>query len=118
MKLLLLVAHGSRRTASNHEVATLAKAVSVNKSLSVEKVVVAFLEFAQPDVVTAINEGFSAGASEITVLPYFLSGGNHVVNDLPHEINKAMASWPDKRIKLLPHIGASKEMAELIAASC
>lgn len=118
MKVLMLVAHGSRRTASNHEVATLAKTVSVNKSLSVEKVKVAYLEFAAPDVVTAINESFSAGASEIIVLPYFLSGGNHVVNDLPHEINKAMASWPSKRINLLPHIGASNQMAELIASAC
>ena len=79
---------------------------------------VAFLEFASPSVETALVDFFNSGATEVVVLPYFLSAGNHVVVDIPREINKAVDQWPDKNIKVLPHFGALDEMANFIAQAC
>src|SRR5690554_997721 len=115
MQQLLIVAHGSRREASNQEVRVLAQHVATQLQLPAEQVQVAFLELATPSIATALNQCFQRGVNEVTVLPYFLSSGNHVVNDLPQEIAAVQEDWPDKRIKLLTHIGAIEGMVDLIA---
>lgn len=106
MKSLLIVAHGSRREESNIEIQRLAEKVAARMPFVIDDVLVAFLEFASPSIDEAINSCLTRGVKEIIVLPYFLSAGNHVVKDIPREINKAMEKWPDKKITVLPYIGA------------
>ncbi|MDY7219369.1 CbiX/SirB N-terminal domain-containing protein [Denitrificimonas sp. JX-1] len=115
MKHLLIIAHGSRREASNHEVLDLAGKVAAQLQLPVGQVKAAFLELAQPSIATALDESFSNGCTEMLVLPYFLASGNHVVSDVPNEVAAAQQRWPDKKITLLPHIGAAPSMVNLIA---
>lgn len=81
-------------------------------------VLVAFLEFVSPSIDEAINSCLTRGVKEIVVLPYFLSAGNHVVKDIPNEINEAMKIWPDRRVTILPYIRAIDEMADLIGKCC
>jgi sirohydrochlorin ferrochelatase len=114
MKQLLIVAHGSRREASNEEVRVLAAQVAEHLQLSADKVQAAFLELATPSIATALNDCFTQGVNEVSVLPYFLSSGTHVVNDVPREIASVQAKWPDKVIKVLAHIGAAENMVNLI----
>lgn len=115
MKQLLIVAHGSRRKASNQEVKILASQVALRLNLPDTAVQAAFLELASPSIGEAIDACFQQGCSELTVLPYFLSAGTHVVGDVPAEIAQAQNKWPDKSITLLPHIGAAEAMIGLIA---
>jgi len=115
MQQLLIVAHGSRREASNQEVRLLAQHVATQLQLPAAQVQVAFLELATPSIASALNSCFQHGINEVTVLPYFLSSGNHVVKDLPQEIAAVQENWPNKCIKLLPHIGAIEGMVNLIA---
>ncbi len=117
MKQLLIVAHGSRREASNEEVRVLAGQVAEHLQFPADQVKVAFLELALPSIATAFDDCFNSGADEVSVLPYFLSSGTHVVSDVPREIEAAQAAWPDKVIRVLPHIGAADTMISLIAAS-
>lgn len=118
MKNLLIVAHGSRREESNLEIQRLAKKVAAGMPPVIDDVLVAFLELASPSIDEAINSCFTRGAKEIIVLPYFLSAGNHVVEDIPREISKAMEKWPDKKIMIPPYIGAADEMPNLISKCC
>ena len=118
MKQLLIVAHGSRRVAANKEVVTMASKVADNLRLAVEDVAVAFLELSEPSIGAALDACFSRGVTEVVVVPYFLSAGSHVTNDIPHEIDKARHKWPDKSITVLPHVGASGTMAKLLAQTC
>ena len=115
MKKLLIVAHGSRRESSNEEIRVLAVKVAAKLQLTADDVSVAFLEFASPSIEIALDDCFNQGTEEVLVLPYFLSGGNHVVKDLPREIHSALNKWSDKAITVLPHIGASDAMVNLIA---
>jgi sirohydrochlorin ferrochelatase len=115
MKQLLIVAHGSRRESSNDEIRKLAVKVAANLELVVDDVAIAFLEFASPSIEAALDDCFSRGTGEVAVLPYFLSGGNHVVDDIPREILTALNKWPDKEVTMLPHIGASDAMVSLVA---
>ena len=40
-----------------------------------------------------------------------------MVTDVPREIAAVQSKWPDKTIKLLPHIGAADAMVKLIATA-
>ena len=46
--------------------------------------------------------------------PYFLSVGNHVVSDIPAEIDTQRKEYPDITIKITEHIGKSKHMADIL----
>jgi sirohydrochlorin ferrochelatase len=118
MKNLLIVAHGSRREQSNIEINLLAEKVAAEIPFFIDDIHVAFLEFASPSISDVVNRCFTQGVKEIVVLPYFLSAGNHVVKDIPDEINKVMNIWPDRRVTTLPYIGAMDEMAVLIGKCC
>jgi sirohydrochlorin ferrochelatase len=118
MKTLVLVAHGSRRQASNEEVKVLAARVEKHLPSGFSGVKVAFLELASPSIEAAIDSGYEEGASELLVLPYFLSAGTHVAKDVPSEVAKAMDKWPDKKIDIVPHIGSLDSMIDLILSVC
>lgn len=117
MKQLLIIAHGSRRKASNEDVTILASKVALHLNLPDDAVQAAFLELASPSIGEAIDACFERGCDEITVLPYFLSPGIHVISDVPEEIANAQNKWPDKTITLLPHLGATEAMVGLIASA-
>ena len=115
MKHLIIAAHGSRRESSNEELKQLRIKVSAILGVANNKVDVAFLEFASPSIENTLVELFNDNVTEVIVLPYFLSAGNHVVRDIPEEINKVLAQWPNKKITLLPHIGTLDSMVGSIA---
>lgn len=115
MKQLLIIAHGSRRKGSNEDVHILASKVAQHLNLPDTAVQAAFLELAEPSIGEAIDACFARDCDEITVLPYFLSPGVHVISDVPEEIAAAQSKWPDKVIRVMPHIGASEAMIALIA---
>jgi sirohydrochlorin ferrochelatase len=118
MKCLLIVAHGSRRQASNEEVQCLGAAVAAQLGGDFSSVHTAFLEFASPSISVGLERCIEQGADEIVVLPYFLSAGNHVINDLPAEIKPMLAEQPQAKITLLPHIGSGNGMLGLITSMC
>lgn len=116
MKSLLLVAHGSRRAASNDEVRVLAAHLEAHTNGTYGQVACAFLELAEPSIPDGLRHAIHAGAREIIVLPYFLSAGRHVVEDIPGEMDVVQAEYPDVGITLAPYLGASAGIVELLAA--
>lgn len=110
---LLLVAHGSRRAASNAEIETLAKKLSYLGS-EYQGVEFAFLELAEPRITDALETMITKGAESILVLPYFLAAGNHVAKDVPAEIAEVKDAYPDVEIKVAPHIGAADDIPILL----
>lgn len=114
MRTLILLAHGSRRHESNQEVITLTDEVR-NKAKDIyESVEYAFLELAEPELLYAIENSVKQGATEITVLPYFLNSGNHVKQDIPAIIDTAMEKYPHCKFNVTVCIGMYEGMAELI----
>lgn len=112
---LLVIAHGSRRAQSNQEVlklvAELAQTIDPNTYQSVNA---AFLELADPDIPSAIHTCVSTGANTLHILPYFLSAGRHVSQDIPHFINQARSQYPQLNIDILPHFGAMPQLGKLL----
>ena len=106
MKGLLIIAHGSRRKESNQEVLALRDKIA-SGTPQVPLIAHAFLELANPTISEGAEQLILAGAKEILVMPFFLVAGQHVVTDIPKEIDKVIESNPGIHIEIAPYFGSS-----------
>ncbi|MGV6817219.1 MAG: sirohydrochlorin chelatase [Thiotrichales bacterium] len=114
MKTLLLIAHGSRRASSNDEVRTLATKMAELPDNEFDAIIPAFLELAEPSIVEGFEQCVALGATEIVAVPYFLSAGRHVVEDIPADLTKAQARHPEINLTIKPHLGSADIMTRLV----
>lgn len=115
MKALLLIAHGSRKVEANEEVRKLTEKLGQMLKEDFGVVECGFLELAEPSIPDGIECCIRQGASEVSVLPYFLVNGKHVARDIPEEVEKKQKEHPGCKILLLPYLGAEAALAEMIA---
>lgn len=113
MNHLLLVAHGSRRADANQELLTLA-ATLAQRDNGFDAVRGAFLELAEPSIPQGIRDCVEAGATRVVVLPYFLTVGRHVAEDIPRLVDEARESLPGVEIELATYLGARPAMLDLM----
>ena len=111
---LIIIAHGSRRQQSNDEVRRLARQIEKRAGARFASVHCAYLELADPDIPTAIEQAIAAGADELHLVPYFLSAGRHVAHDIPEIIAKKRHQHPATNIHLDNHLGSAPGMAQLV----
>lgn len=116
MKSLLLVAHGSRRTESNDEVARLTGAIEARVGERYGYVAHAFLELASPSLAERIDGAIEAGSDQIVVVPYFLAAGTHVARDIPAVVDAKREQFPDVEIRVAGYLGSAEGVAEILAA--
>jgi sirohydrochlorin ferrochelatase len=114
MRSLLLVAHGSRREASNEEVRGLAASLAERAGHRFDFVGCAFLEIAEPSISEAIEAAVSAGADEIVILPYFLSAGRHVAKDIPAQVERKRHEHPEVQLKMAPYLGSAGGLSDIL----
>jgi sirohydrochlorin ferrochelatase len=119
MRGVLLVAHGSRRESANREVHALADKLQKKfegPENTVRTVVSScFLELAEPCIPSGLSFLIGAGAKHIQVLPYFLTEGRHVAEDIPTILNnyiKQQGNNRDITIEALPYLGADNRLLE------
>ena len=115
MRALLIVAHGSRRAASNDEVRTLCDAVAARDEGLYDAVRCAFLELAEPSIEQGLAALMREGMRDITVVPYFLSAGRHVAEDIPAAVAKVPIP-EGVSVRIAPYVGSSAAMVELLLA--
>ncbi|MES1924561.1 CbiX/SirB N-terminal domain-containing protein [Salinisphaera sp. T31B1] len=114
-KSLLVVAHGSRREASNAEVRALTERVrAAAADSSFTDIECAFLELAPPSIPEGLELLISRGANQVTVLPYFLAAGRHVAEDIPEAVAETRSRYPEVRIDIAPYLGTSEAMPRLL----
>ncbi len=114
MRGLVLVAHGSRRAAANVEVAELARQVALQAGARYGVVTHGFLEMAEPSIPDAIQQAIDAGATEVVVVPYFLSAGRHVTEDIPRQVRRKQADCSAVRMTIAPYLGALATIPDLL----
>ena len=67
------------------------------------------MELAEPDIPAAAAKCVERGATEVRMLPYFLSMGTHVAGDL-EEFRAAFAErYPEVRFEVRPPLGLHPE---------
>nr|WP_269844992.1 CbiX/SirB N-terminal domain-containing protein [Tichowtungia aerotolerans] len=111
---LLIISHGSRRSASNEEVLSLTTSLREAAASSVAIVDCAFLEITRPTVQEKIDQMANSGVTSIQVFPHFLAAGAHVTFDIPREIETARQKHPGITFHILPHLGSLEGLPTLI----
>lgn len=117
---VVLLAHGSR--SGNHTIDGLREMVSrLQERLGADnaayraKVVMACLEFIQPDLPAAVGALVTRGCCDITVMPFLLGQGTHTTEDLDEEIARSLAAHPQARISAAESFGADPALADIAA---
>ncbi len=111
---LLIVAHGSRRSQSNMEIEQLTQIIREKARDQYLSISHAFLELASPNIGDAIDQCVAQGAEKILLLPYFLSAGRHVQQDIPEQVAIKQAQYPQVEIQITTYLGASEKIADLM----
>ncbi len=111
---VLLIAHGSRVAAANQDLHKIAEALRATERYS--HVAASFLELAQPSIPEGGRECAEAGATEVLMLPYFLSAGSHVSKDLERFREELLQAYPGVRFTLCPHLGLHPLMLDIVRA--
>ena len=109
---VLLIAHGSRRQEANDDLLRLADAV--RKRDRYQTVEVSFLEIASPTIPEGARCCIEQGACRILMLPYFLSAGAHVVNDLKRHQRELASEFPDVSIELCHPLGLHPLLIDIV----
>lgn len=109
---VLLIAHGSRRREANEELNQLADLLRQRKLYPI--VETAYLEIAEPDIPTGAARCVARGATRVKLLPYFLSAGAHVVEDLQQHRRELREKFPQVTFELCPPLGIHPLMIEIV----
>ncbi len=109
---LLLIAHGSRRPEANADLEHVAAAMRERGRYPI--VQVSFLELAEPGIAGGGAMCVEAGATDVILLPYFLSPGKHVVEDLTEARDGLSARFPAVRFVLAEPLGRHPLILDVI----
>ena len=111
MTAVLLIAHGSRAAAANADTLALAAALAQRYPIAVA----AFLELADPDIDAGAAECVARGATQVILLPHFLSAGTHVRRDLTAARERLSARYPQVEFLLAEPVGTHPLLVEVLA---
>jgi sirohydrochlorin ferrochelatase len=109
---LLLIDHGSRRAASNQQLAELAGLLRARWPQA--PVAHAHMECAPPDIPGALRELYAAGVRELVVLPCFLFAGRHLAEDIPRILTETAAELPGLSYRLGAALGPGDDLLDLL----
>lgn len=109
---VLLIAHGSRRQAANDDLIRLAETLAARGIYPI--VESAYLELASPDIATGGARCVERGATRVRMLPYFLSAGAHVVDDLEQARLDLSQRFPAVEFVLCPPLGGHPQLVEIV----
>ena len=109
---LLLIDHGSRRAEANAALDNMANRVARLRPDAV--VAAAHMEIATPDLATVFADLVKRGATNIVILPYFLSDGRHLSQDIPQLASTAAANHPGVTYRIGMALGPHDALAQIL----
>ena len=109
---VLLIAHGSRRAEANADLLRLAEIIRGKGLYPI--VETSYLELAEPGIAAGGESCVAQGATAVKMLPYFLSAGAHVVEDLEAHRRELSERFPDVTFELCPPLGLHPLMVEIV----
>jgi sirohydrochlorin ferrochelatase len=110
---LLLIAHGSRQEEANADLREVVAAMRKRGEFAI--VEGAFLELAEPTIEEGGARCVQLGAKRVIMLPYFLSAGVHVQQDLTAIRGKLAERFPAVDFRLAEPLGPHPLLLEIVA---
>jgi sirohydrochlorin cobaltochelatase len=95
---LILFSHGSVLCGAGQNLFELARFMQARGDAPI--VEVGFLNYSEPPFADAFRRCVERGATQITVVPYFLVAGKFVKDDLPKQIEQAQAEFPQVKVRV------------------
>ncbi len=111
---LIVLAHGSRRKSSELEIKTFAEALEKEGNERFDYVRAAFIQFCPPPFIDVVRELVEKGVGKIVIIPFFISKGNHVVEDIPALMAEAKEKYPHLNFSVTPHFGEFSGLKQLV----
>ena len=112
MRALLLIAHGSRRAEANADLEFVASAMRERGAYGF--VQCCYLELTGPTIPEGGEACVVAGADSVVMLPYFLSPGVHVREDLIEARNELANRFPNVRFTLAEPLGRHPLLLDIV----
>lgn len=109
---VVIFAHGSSVESANDAVRQVAKTAAEAGGFALYEP--AFLECAQPDLGAAVDRLVTRGASEVLVVPYFLTLGIHLQRDLPRMVRAVEERHPNLKVAVTPPLDGHPALAEIL----
>ena len=109
---LLLIAHGSRRAEANADLEFVAAAMRERGRYLV--VQVSYLELAEPSIPAGGELCVRQGATEVVMLPYFLSPGVHVRDDMAAVRDELNAKFSGVTFRLAEPLGRHPLLLDIV----
>lgn len=111
MNGVVLIGHGSLHSDSGASMIRLAARLRERGVAPIAEA--GFLNFSRPTIAEAVAKCVRAGATSITVQPYFLIDGVYVQQDLPSDISKVAAQFPALTIRVAACFGFHEKLAAI-----
>ena len=110
---IVLLGHGSRDPLWQVPIQNLAERIrSTHDGMTVS---IAFLEWAEPDLLQAVGSLVAAGHRRIRLLPLFFGMGKHAREDLPQLVETLTHQHPALELEVLPSAGEQTQVLDLLA---
>ncbi len=115
MENIILLGHGSPKKEANNIglVASMLHGM-MHPGCSNNCVTTAYLQFAEPDILSAIKKSADSGAKKIILHPYFLSSGMHVTKDIPELIEEAKGIYPAVEFVYTQPLGVHEKLVQVV----
>ena len=78
----------------------------------------AYLQLCQPDLATALRQARDDGAARAVVVPAFMSGGGHLLRDVPDLVARAAAELDDLEVTCAGALAEEPEVMEAMVRAC
>jgi precorrin-8X/cobalt-precorrin-8 methylmutase len=115
MEKIILIGHGSpKKNANNVEIVAALVHKALHPDCERSCVKVAYMQFVQPDIPSAIDECVAEGADEVVIHPYFLYSGMHVTKDIPEMIEEARRRHPSVRFTYTEPLGVHENLVKIV----
>ena len=114
MQALILYAHGARDPQWAEPVHAIG--MRLRQARPEWIVLEAYLEYTAPDLMQAVAEARSGGATAVTLVPLFLGRGGHLLRDFPGIVERVRIAHPGLPVRVLPSLGEVPEVLDAIAA--
>lgn len=114
MKALILVDHGSAVEEANALLEDVAGRIRASAGSPFDIVEHCHMELCAPSVKDAFARCVSAGATEITVHPYFLVPGRHSKSDIPRMVAEAARDFPGISHRVTEPLGLHDKIIEVV----
>ncbi len=109
---VIVLAHGSKVRTGNEGLFKIVEMLRAMKKW--DMVEAGFLQLAKPGLTEVVEDLIGRGAKRVVVMPLLLFSGNHVLKDIPEEIDNERKKFPDVDFCYAKNIGPDERIAQIV----